>query len=148
MLRDRELDVEWMLNRDSVRSKARWVALQGSPLQTIASVQPREAEYLAEPYLPRGMITILAGHAGQGKTTLALWLASHVSNGDLMPGGKPERIGDIAACVGTARSGQPLMYYMGAGTSKQDISAEQWVLMTTREQMLLQHPLKVTLSGE
>lgn len=88
MLRNRELDVEWMLNRDSVRSKARWVALQGSPLQTIASVQPREAEYLAEPYLPRGMITILAGHAGQGKTTLALWLASHVSNGDLMPGGK------------------------------------------------------------
>ena len=66
----------------------------------------------------------------------------------VMPGGKPERIGDIAACVGTARSGQPLMYYMGAGTSKQDISAEQWVLMTTREQMLLQHPLKVTLSGE
>lgn len=86
MLRNRELDVEWMLNRDSVRNKARWVALQGSPLQTIASVQPREAEYLAEPYLPRGMITILAGHAGQGKTTLALWLASHVSNGDLMPG--------------------------------------------------------------
>lgn len=92
MLRDRELDVEWMLNRDSVRSKARRVALQGSPLQTIASVQPREAEYLAEPYLPRGMITILAGHAGQGKTTLALWLASHVSNGDLMPGGKPGNV--------------------------------------------------------
>lgn len=92
MLRDRELDVEWMLNCDSVRSKARWVALQGSPLQTIASVQPREAEYLAEPYLPRGMITILAGHAGQGKTTLALWLASHVSNGDLMPGGKPGNV--------------------------------------------------------
>lgn len=60
MLRDRELDVEWMLNRDSVRSKARWVALQGSPLQTMASVQPREAEYLAEPYLPRGMITMRA----------------------------------------------------------------------------------------
>lgn len=92
ILRNRELDVEWMLNRDSVRSKARWVALQGSPLQTIASVQPREAEYLAEPYLPRGMITILAGHAGQGKTTLALWLASHVSNGDLMPGGKPGNV--------------------------------------------------------
>lgn len=92
MLRNRELDVEWMLNRDLVRSKARWVALQGSPLQTIASVQPREAEYLAEPYLPRGMITILAGHAGQGKTTLALWLASHVSNGDLMPGGKPGNV--------------------------------------------------------
>ena len=92
MLRNRELDVEWMLNRDSVRSKARWVALQDSPLQTIASVQPREAEYLAEPYLPRGMITILAGHAGQGKTTLALWLASHVSNGDLMPGGKPGNV--------------------------------------------------------
>ena len=43
MLRNRELDVEWMLNRDSVRSKA-------------------------------------------------LWLASHVSNGDLMPGGKPGNV--------------------------------------------------------
>lgn len=92
LLRNRELDDEWMLNRDSVRNKARWVALESSPLQTIASVQPREAEYLAEPYLPRGMITILAGHAGQGKTTLALWLASHVSNGDLMPGGQPGNV--------------------------------------------------------
>ena len=68
MLRDRELDIEWMLNRDSVRSKARWVALQGSPLQTIADVEPRVAEYLCEPYLPRGMITILAGVAFGGET--------------------------------------------------------------------------------
>ena len=29
---------------------------------------------------------------GVGKTTLALWLASHVSNGDLMPGGKPGNV--------------------------------------------------------
>jgi hypothetical protein len=86
------LDFDWDFNPDSVRNLARRAALASSPLQTIASVQPREAEYLAEPYLPRGMITILAGHAGQGKTTLALWLASHVSNGDLLPGGKPGNV--------------------------------------------------------
>ncbi len=64
----------------------------------------------------------------------------------VMPNGRPERIGNVVGCVGTVRSGQPLVYYMGAGTSKQGISAEQWVLMTDREKELLQHPLEVTLS--
>lgn len=83
------LDFDWDFNPDSVRNLARRAALASSPLQTIADVAPRVAEYLCEPYLPRGMITILAGVAGQGKTTLALWLASQVSNGSLMPDGEP-----------------------------------------------------------
>ena len=82
-----EMELNWQNDPESVRSIARGSALQTSPLQTIAEVEPREVEYLAEPYLPRGEITLLAGLAGQGKTTLALWLASQVSNGDL--NGKP-----------------------------------------------------------
>ena len=82
-------DFNWDFNPDSVRNLARRAALASSPLQIIADVEPRVAEYLCEPYLPRGMITILAGVAGQGKTTLALWLASQVSNGSLMPDGEP-----------------------------------------------------------
>lgn len=82
-----EMELNWQNDPESVRSMARGSALQASPLQTIADVEPREAEYLAEPYLPRGAVTLLAGLAGQGKTTLALWLASQVSNGGLT--GKP-----------------------------------------------------------
>ena len=62
-------DFNWDFNPDSVRNLARRAALASSPLQIIADVEPRKAEYLCEPYLPRGMITILAGVAGQGKTT-------------------------------------------------------------------------------
>ena len=52
MLRNRELDVEWMLNRDSVRSKARWVALQGSPLQTSPACSPARPSISRNPTCP------------------------------------------------------------------------------------------------
>ena len=82
-----EMELNWMANPEFVRGLARSKVLEASSLQTIADVEPREAEYIAEPYLPRGAVTLLAGLAGQGKTTLALWLASQVSNGSLT--GKP-----------------------------------------------------------
>lgn len=43
---------------------------------------PEQAEYLVEPYLPKGMITILGGVSGAGKTSLALDICARVSRGD------------------------------------------------------------------
>lgn len=88
-LRKKLLLSDWKADPAKVRDTARRIALATSPLQAISSIEARQAEYLCEPYLPRGMITILAGVAGQGKTTLALWLASQVSNGSLTPDGVP-----------------------------------------------------------
>ena len=41
---------------------------------------PEVAEYLFEPYLPRGMISILGGVSGAGKTSLALDICARLTN--------------------------------------------------------------------
>ena len=48
---------------------------------------PEQAEYLAEPYLPRGMISILGGVSGAGKTSLALDVCAKLSKRALAPQG-------------------------------------------------------------
>ena len=40
---------------------------------------PEQAEYLIEPYLPRGMVSILGGVSGAGKTSLALDVCARLS---------------------------------------------------------------------
>ena len=48
-------------------------------LQFMSDIEPRDAEYLIEPYLPLGMLTVLGGVSGVGKTWLALAWAAKVS---------------------------------------------------------------------
>ena len=42
---------------------------------------PETAEYLVEPYLPRGMVSILGGVSGAGKTSLALDVCARLTRG-------------------------------------------------------------------
>lgn len=46
---------------------------------------PERAEYLLRPYLPRGMVSILGGVSGAGKTSLALDIAAALSAGRSLP---------------------------------------------------------------
>ena len=46
---------------------------------------PEEAEYLVEPYLPKGMLSILGGVSGVGKTSLALDICARLSRGETNP---------------------------------------------------------------
>lgn len=50
-----------------------------------SSFEPRTARYLIEPYIPRGMLSIIGGVSGTGKTSLALSLAAAVSSGRALP---------------------------------------------------------------
>ena len=43
---------------------------------------PEVAQYLVEPYLPRGMVSILGGVSGAGKTSLALDICARLTKGE------------------------------------------------------------------
>jgi putative DNA primase/helicase len=53
-----------------------------------ANIKPQSITWLWDGWLPAGKLTILAGTAGTGKTTLALGLAAALTSGDKWPDGK------------------------------------------------------------
>ena len=71
------------------RMAARRRSMQELGFAPMSDVEPREAEYLIEPYLPLDAITILAGAAGMGKTWLALKWAAGISAGTLSADHQP-----------------------------------------------------------
>lgn len=56
--------------------RLRLIDLQG--LQAAGVAPPR---YIVRPYVPRGVVTLLGGHGGAGKSMLALTIAAHVAAG-------------------------------------------------------------------
>lgn len=58
-------------------------------IRCAADIAPQPITWLWENWLPSGKLTILAGAAGTGKTTLALGLGAILSNGGTWPDGTP-----------------------------------------------------------
>ncbi|ATN32984.1 hypothetical protein ACO34A_04110 [Rhizobium sp. ACO-34A] len=54
----------------------------------LGSIEPREVEWLWEPFISFSMITIMEGDPGIGKSYLAMHLAAQISIGGKMPGGQ------------------------------------------------------------
>lgn len=52
------------------------------------SIEPKEVEWFWEPFIPFGMITVMEGDPGIGKSFLAMHIASQVSVGGSLPGGQ------------------------------------------------------------
>ena len=52
----------------------------------LSSVQPTEVQWLAEPYVPRGKVTLLEGDPSVGKTYLALDMMASVTRGESLLG--------------------------------------------------------------
>lgn len=69
--------------------KAPWEPPAAEPkkpiLMPMSSVEARKAEYLLNPYLPRGMLAIMGGVSGAGKTYLVLSWISAITNGVRLP---------------------------------------------------------------
>ena len=62
---------------------------------TMRDVVPEPVEWLWEPYIALGKITVIQGDGGEGKTTLATAIAAAVSRGDALPGGYGVISGDV-----------------------------------------------------
>jgi hypothetical protein len=57
--------------------------------EALCDVVPESLDWLWEPYLPRGTLTVLDGDPGVGKSLIALDLAARLSRGGPLPDGKP-----------------------------------------------------------
>lgn len=55
----------------------------------MSEVETQEVRWLWYPYIPQGKLTIIQGNPGEGKTTLALWIAAMCSQGTALTGMDP-----------------------------------------------------------
>lgn len=101
-----------------------------------------------------GMVMHQGAQLFPGEGTFALYEPASFSpsgndgplgGGVVLPGGKAMQIDNEAVCVATAQIGKPFVYYSGAGTSKQGITAEQWAQMVSDEYQRVTNPLKVSI---
>jgi hypothetical protein len=67
----------------------------GLRIVTMRDLEPEQVEWLWEPYLPAGKITIIQGDPGSGKTSMALAIAAAVTVGKGLPGGYCEYPADV-----------------------------------------------------
>lgn len=66
--------------RDSAEIK------EGNPLYWYDSVQEGKIDWLWEPYIPRGRLTILGGDPGTGKSFISVALVAALTKGEPLPG--------------------------------------------------------------
>lgn len=68
-----------------------------SPFGTLSDVEAAKVEWLWEPLIPFGMVTIVEGDPGIGKSFLMMHLAALVSTGGKLPNGQRVRKGHVLA---------------------------------------------------
>lgn len=59
------------------------------PMIKLSEVEPSKVEWLWDPYIPMGKITILQGDPGMGKTFVAMQIAAACTNGVALPDSEP-----------------------------------------------------------
>lgn len=63
--------------------------------QTLSEIEPKEVEWLWEPLIPYGMVTIMEGDPNLGKSYLAMHFAVLVSTGGTLPNGQKIKRGRV-----------------------------------------------------
>ena len=62
---------------------------------TLSTVKRRKVQWLWRPYIPFGMLTILEGDPGLGKSFLSMYLAATISTGGRLPDGQKVTQGNV-----------------------------------------------------
>ena len=132
-------------------------------LITINDIEAEEVTWLWKPYIPLGKITILQGDPGEGKTTLALAVASAITTGKSMlgSGGVTTPAGVIfqTAEDGLADTIKPRLELLGADCSIVHVIDEEEqalslsderiekAIVKTGAKMFILDPLQAYLNG-
>jgi archaellum biogenesis ATPase FlaH len=94
----------------------------GPAFKRLSEIEGRQIDWLWRGRIPRGMLTLLAGDPGLGKSFLATWLASRLSTGAALPGdsGQAPGVGTVylSAEDSAAYALQPRAARNGADLSK------------------------------
>lgn len=94
---------------DEIKSKIERVHLNGPPpeeaaesllLKPFSQIKLQSVKWLIPGWLPQGHLTLLAGQAGMGKTTIGLKIAALVSTGGKWPDGSQIRQGEVLIFAG------------------------------------------------
>ena len=91
--------------------------MQNLKIITLRDIEAERVSWLWEPYIPLGKITIIQGDPGDGKTTLALAIASAITRGEEVGGGAAVAPGSVifqTAEDGLADTVKPRLEAMGA----------------------------------
>lgn len=62
---------------------------------TLSTVKRRKVQWLWRPYIPFGMLTILEGDPGLGKSFLSMYIAATISTGGRLPDGQEVTQGNV-----------------------------------------------------
>ncbi|MQF69590.1 hypothetical protein FIM12_04585 [SAR202 cluster bacterium AD-804-J14_MRT_500m] len=119
---------------DLVQSAALWKPDSAMPLTItirMSDVAPQSVEWIWDPYLPRGKVTILEGDPEAGKSWVSLAIASAISTGTLLPG--QERLPRGSVLVASAEDGladtvRPRLNLLGADVDRVHAIKRQLVL--------------------
>ena len=87
----------------------------------MSDIQSEEVEWLWEPYIPFGKISIIQGDPGNGKTTMALAISAAVTKGMALPGGYSTTPGKVmfqSAEDGLADTIKPRLEQLGANCER------------------------------
>lgn len=91
-------------------------------------IRAEPVDWLWQPYIPLGKITIVQGDPGDGKTTMMLAIAAAVTNGDALPGGNdaaPASVIFQTAEDGLADTIKPRLQQLGAVCSRVHVIDEE-----------------------
>lgn len=84
------VDGESMTNIRQLFSRIDSLNTSGQQFTTYDNIELKEVHWLWPGFIPLGMITLVAGHPGVGKSFFTTWLAAKLSKGGTLPGPEPK----------------------------------------------------------
>ena len=113
---------------------------------TMSEVQSEDVEWLWEPYIPLGKISIIQGDPGNGKTTMALAIAAAVTTGMALSGGRgtsPASVIFQSAEDGLADTIKPRLEQLGADCERVHIIDEDEESLSLSDERIEQAIVKM-----